>query len=1210
VAPIQLLPAVFAAILAMPPGDARPASDGSRVSFDRDVRSILAENCFACHGPDPAARKAGFRLDVRDSATRPAKDGLVPVVPGDPGNSELVRRIRAADVSDRMPPAETKKTLAESEKALLERWIAEGAEYEPHWAFVRPVRPSVPGVSDPSWVRNEVDAFILARLDAAGLKPSPEADRATLARRLHLDLLGLPPSVGVVESFESDPRPDAYERLVAAVLSSPRFGEKMAVQWMDLARFGDTNGYHFDSTREMWLWRDWVIDAFNADMPFDRFVIEQIAGDLLPDPTIGQLIASGFNRNTRFNEEGGADPEEFVVTYAKDRVNTLGQTFLGMTLGCAECHSHKYDPVTQREYYALTAYFNSIDEPMVSMNHGQKLPPLVKVPRPEDERALADLRKEKAALDASIAAALAEVEYAEPGGDGAERDRVEIVLFDDAVPAGATANPVEGENVAWEFAGASADAFVPASGERAARVGGAGTRQVSFRGAEKKLRVGPGDRLFAHVCLDPSDPPDAVMLQFHAGDSRGGWNHRAFFGEDVIAHGADAKGTAAHFRAGGLPAPGRFARLEVDAAAVGLFPGSVVNGLAFTTHGGTALFDRAGLVTATPQSPEEIVLVDDEAPDGAKLEGDSPWEWVEAPRPVFSGKRATFRKGTALTQHFFTDAARPATIREDDVLFAHVFPDANDPPRTVMLQWNDGAWEHRAYWGEDLVPWGKDGTASRRRMGELPEPGRWARLEVTASDVGLAPGAKVSGFAFTQVGGSVYWDRAGVASLSAVPARARVSLAEWEAWAPGDERVPADVREAAAVPGEKRTAEQSKLVRDHFLRRVFEGTRETFDPLEERRDSTLKRLAEVDAAIPTTMISRELPERRPAYVLERGDFLQRGEEVGPALPALFGAPLSGAPESRLGLARWLTGDENPLVARVLANRLFALAFGEGIVRSLGDFGTQGDPPSHGALLDWLATELHLDGWSVKELLRTLVTSAAYRQSSVVRPGPHDEVDPENRLLHRARRFRLSAEEVRDNALAVAGLLSEKIGGPSVMPYQPDDFYKGKKEDWPWETATGEDLWRRGLYTFWRRTCLHPSFAIFDAPSREQCVVWRARTNTPLQALTTMNDPTFVEAARVLAQSVLTASSAADDVGRLKLAFRRAVARPPSATETAKLREILDRERAAFAADPDGARALASFGATPRPETLDPVEHAAMTAVANVILNLDETVTRE
>jgi hypothetical protein len=658
-----------------------------------------------------------------------------------------------------------------------------------------------------------------------------------------------------LDEFLADAAPDAYERWVDRMLRSPHYGEKMAQLWLDLARYGDTSGYHQDSTRQMWLYRDWVIDAFNRNMPFDQFTIEQLAGDLLPNATIAQKIATGFNRNTRFNEEGGVDPEEFVLQYNADRTNTLGQVWLGLTLGCAECHSHKYDPITQKEYYQLFAYFTGIKEPMVSMNHNMPLPPLLKVPRPGQAAALAKYRQEEKAIEAAFAKELQRVKYSEPADENA--------------------------------------------------------------------------------------------------------------------------------------------------------------------------------------APEE----------------------------------------------------------------------------------SQRAWEQLA------------------RM---------------------------------------------------------------------DEKLASDLQNALKTESGKRSVTQTQLARDFYLRHVYAGTRERFEPLEEELSELRKKIKETEEAIPYTLVCEEMTPPRPAYVLLRGDFQQKGEKVERGVPAAMPPLPSDAPNNRLGLARWLVRRDHPLTARVTVNRLWAQMFGTGIVKTLGDLGSQGDYPSHPELLDWLAVEFIESGWDVKALLRKIALSSTYRQSSAFR---QEENDPTNRLLYRAPRFRLSAEEVRDSALVAAGLLQRKIGGPSVMPYQPADFYKGKYEKWLWTPSTGEEQYRRGLYTFWRRTGLHPMFAIFDAPNREQSCAQRARTNTPLQALVTLNDPSFVEAARVLAQRILL-EGPADLDGRLTFAFRAALARMPSAAELATLREAFQEQRERYRRDADAASALVSVGASARAAQLDVHEHAAWTTVVAILINLDEFIMRE
>jgi hypothetical protein len=834
------------------------------VDFSRDILPVLAGKCFTCHGGDKEAGKAGVRLHTREWATRPARSGAIPIKPTQPEGSEVVHRIFAKDESERMPPA-GKKGLTENEKVLIRRWIAEGAEYRLPWAFVKPRRPAIPAVADHGWVRNDIDAFILARLEKASIKPSPTADRATLIRRLSLDLRGLPPTLAEVDEFLKDDSADAYARLIDRMLASPRYGEKMAQLWLDLARCGDTSGYNQDSTRQMWLWRDGVIEAFNRNQPFDQFTIEQLAGDLLPNATVAQKIASGFNRNTRFNEEDGADPEECFCKSDADRANTLGQVWLGLTLGCAECHDHKYDPITQKEFYQLFAFFTGIAEPRAGFLHDRPLPPILRLPTAEQDAQL-------------------------------KRDRADLADIEKAM--------------AFEL-----------------------------------------DRLSGNY-VDPFE---------------------------------------------GRPA-----------------------------EAGTA--------------PEE------------------------------------FRK----------------------------------------------------------------------------------------------------------------------------------SQLAWELVSEGNNKLPIDVRVALSIDLGKRTDEEKRLVRHYYLGKVWTGAREVMAEWERDRAKFERSIKQIESAVPHAMVSQELAEPRPAFVLIRGDFQQKGERVERRVPAILPPLPEKVPPSRLGLARWLVSPDHPLTARVAVNRLWAQVFGTGIVRTLGDFGSQGDYPSHPELLDWLATEFIRTGWDVKSLLKTIALSNTYRQSSRF----HTETsDPDNRLLYRAPRFRLSAEEVRDSALAISGLLSEKIGGPPIMPYQPAGFYLGKYEDWVWLPSAGEQQYRRGLYTFWRRSALHPMFAVFDAPTREECTVARSRTNTPLQALVTLNDPTFVEAARVFAQRIVAEGPPTVD-GRLTFAFRTALARGPEAPELEILRARYAQQLQHYQADRNAASKLVSTGQAPRPASLDVAEHAAWTAVASMLLNLDESIMRE
>ena len=1000
---------------------------GPKVDFARDIQPILSDNCYACHGRDAAKVKGDLRIDLRNSVTK-STDGTAAIVPGKPQKSELIRRIFAKDESERMPPPESHKKLTARQKQLIKQWISEGAEYSQHWAFITPKRSKLPAVKNTKWSKNAIDRFILARLEAKGIGPSKEASRETLARRVSLDLRGLPPTLKEVDGYVKDSSPKAYERMVDRMLSSSRYGEKMTRIWMDLARYGDTNGYHYDSTRQAWLWRDWVINAYNSNMPFDRFTIEQLAGDLLPNATVWQKVASGFNRNTRYNEEGGADPAEWRVEYAKDRVRTLGQVWLGMTVGCAECHSHKYDPISQREFYQLYAYFNSLDEPG-AQGHRQKYPPYITVPTPEHKRKTAILKSEITRLRLQIRTQLAKIEYTEP----------------------------------------------------------------------------------------------------------------------------------------------------------------------------------ANLAKTPVKKQTDVVWIDDAAPAGARLQGNSPWQWVEKGKhPVNSGTRATRRSGTGLTQHFFTGAKKPLEVTAGAKLFAYVWLDPKNPPKAIQLQFNDGTWEHRVAWGRGRAH-GRGKGPQNFRAGRLPKTGRWVRLEVKASDVGLKPGAKINGWAFTQVGGTVYYDTAGINRTQPDDRHLR-SLALWEKRAARDKSVPTTVRRLVGIPSTKRTAAQRKQILNHYVEHVWSGSRKIFAPLQKKIVQVEKQLKQLKDSMPFQLVSVELPKPKPAYMLIRGDFRKKGEQVRRGVPKAFPPLPKGQPNNRLGLAHWLMRPDHPLTARVTVNRYWAQLFGGGIVETIGDLGHLGRYPTHPQLLDWLAVEFIKSKWDTKHLMKLMVMSAAYRQSSV-NDHRHAKVDPVNQLLWRSRRFRLPAEEIRDSALRAAGMLSDKIGGRPVFPYQPKDYYKGKKGGWGWTVSSGEDRYRRGMYTFWRRTTPYPTFVIFDAPDRSNCTVSRPRTNTPLQALATMNDPQFVEAARVLGQRVMTQGPKTLD-GKLTFAFRLVTSRPPSKDELQVLRETHTEQLAHYLKNPDAAKKLVSAGSYERPKNLDATRHAVWTAIANALLNLDEAITRE
>ena len=1017
----KILPAV-SAFAALSLWTAASAGE-PKIDFDRQIKPILADKCFACHGPDEESREAGLRFDTKEGAFAETESGGHAIVPGDLKASLLVQRIATDDSSEVMPPEDFEKKLTAEEIQLLRAWVKQGAPWSRHWAYVTPKRPPLPPAT-PGTV-NAIDRFIRARLQKEKLEPSPPADKITLLRRVTFDLTGLPPTPEEIAAFLADDSPDAYERVVDRLLESPRYGEHRARYWLDAARYGDTHGLHLDNYREMWLYRDWVVRAFNENKPYDTFIIEQLAGDLLPNPTIDQLIATGFNRCHVTTNEGGSIVEEVYVRNVVDRVVTFGTVFMGMTFDCSRCHDHKYDPFTMKDFYSLFAYFNSLDGSPMDKNIKDP-PPVIRVFQPDQKRELEAIDRELKELKTKIREAVAGYTYEEPRADA---------------------------------------------------------------------------------------PPKRV----------------------------------------------------------------------------------------------EVVWIEDTLPLGAKPQGG--WQFVSAPQPVFSGEKASTRTASGLSQHFFVDAKDPIVIQEGDILFAHVFLDPDNPPQEIMLQWNDGSWSHRAYWGKNLIAWGKDGSAERYRMGDLPEKGTWVRLEVAAEVVGLKPGSKVNGWAFTQFDGTVYWDRAGVERKSGY--RSFASWLEQQRKQQG-KGLPAPLQKLVQTKPDQLKPDQERKLREHFIEFVLVDSRPLFDPLHQRRKQLEERRQAIEKAAPTTLIFREKSPPKPAFVLNRGEYDQPREPVTRRTPLALPPMPKGAPNNRLGLAQWLVAPEHPLTSRVAVNSFWQQLFGTGLVKTAEDFGVQGERPSHPELLDWLAVDFRESGWDVKRLIKMMVMSATYRQSSRVRDDLRVR-DPENRLLARGPRFRLDAEMLRDQALAVSGLLVEKLGGPSVKPPQPDGLwfavgYTGSNTV-RFKPDHGPDkVHRRTLYTFLKRTAPPPQLSTFDAPSRESACVRRERTNTPLQALLLMNDPQYVEAARALATRVMREASGepAAIAGRM---FQLATCRPPRPEETAHLVQLFDAQRKHYAQDAKAASQLLAVGEFPTDKQLPQADLAAWTIVANLILNLDEVVTK-
>jgi mono/diheme cytochrome c family protein len=1005
-------------------------ADQPPVDFNREIRPVLSDKCYACHGPNEADREGGFRLDQKESVLGEADSGEHPLVSGDPDASELYRRMTTDDEDMRMPPNDSGKALTPEEIQRVRVWIEQGAPWQEHWAFTAPVRPDLPPVKDQAWPRNEIDRFILARLETAGLKPSAEADKATLLRRVTFDLTGLPPTLQEIDDFLADDSPQAYEQLVDRLLQSPHYGEHMARFWLDAARYGDTHGLHLDNYREMWPYRDWVVRALNDNLPFDQFAIEQLAGDLLPDSTLDQQIATGFNRCHVTTSEGGSIAEEVYVRNVVDRVVTTSAVFMGVTFDCTRCHDHKYDPFTMKDFYALFGFFNSLDGNPLDGNKKDPAP-VVRVLTDDQKTEMSSLQQQREDVRAKITVLLADYEYVEPE-----------------------------------------------------------------KPAEPKL-----------------------------------------------------------------------------------------------------------------SEPTEIVWLDDELPPAAREEGG--WNFITD--PVYSGKKASTRTATGLSQHFFTGAKPPLRVADGDVLFTYVYLDPKNPPKEIMLQWNDGSWEHRAYWGENAIDWGKADTASRRRIGDLPTAGQWVRLDIPASEVGLNGGAQINGWAFTQFDGTVHWDKAGIVT-KADQKPIYDSLLVWHR----DQRaakggsLPDDVKRIIVLDDGALDDAQQKRLRDYFVEYVYVNTRSDFDPLHKQMDDADKRIAQIENSAATTLVFRETKDPKPSHLLNRGEYDQKRDEVPRATPAAFPPMPEGAPLNRLGLAQWLVDPAHPLTARVAVNRYWQQVCGVGIVKTAEDFGSQGDVPTHPKLLDWLAVDFRESGWDVKRLMKEIVMSATYRQSSAVTPELVAS-DPNNRLLARGPRFRLDAEMLRDQALAVSELLVDRMGGPSVKPPQPDglwfavgysgsDTVRFKKDEGP------DKVHRRTLYTFIKRTSPPPQMSTFDAPSREACSMRRERTNTPLQALLLLNDPQYVEAARGLAARAITQGGDSPQA-RAAYMFRLCTARQPDPDEAAELVGVFGDHLAHFTANIEAAKRFIEVGELKPDESLDPVELAAWTMVANLILNLDEVVSK-
>jgi hypothetical protein len=1025
------------------------------LEYNRDIRPILNDTCFACHGPDSASRKADLRLDQSNAAVESGA-----IAPGDPDSSTLVERIFSDDPELVMPPPSTKKVLTPAQKETLKRWITDGAKYQPHWSFIKPERSATPQVKQQPWVRNPIDAFVLAKLESLGLTPAPEADKPTLVRRLSLDLTGLPPSPEMVAAFVADTSPDAYEKLVDQLMATPQWGEHRGRYWLDVARYADTHGIHFDNFREMWTYRDWVIEAFNRNLPFDRFTIEQLAGDLLPDRTLDQQIASGFNRCNITTNEGGVIDEEYLVLYTRDRTETTSAAWLGLTTGCAVCHDHKFDPITQREFYELAAFFNNTTQKAMDGNISNT-PPVLQVPVSKSDR------QRSIAIPGELADVHRRIE---------DRRRTAKPDFD-----------------AW---------------------------------------------------LAKATPEDLAMAQ----------------GSEPLLHAALSEGT------------GKTLDFKVNNEVRPIASGN--------------LTWEEGHVAPKALRLDANAVAD--LPDVGDFERD---------------QKLTFAAWVKFTQPNQTGAILARMNESDGYRGWDLYVQGNRVGMHLIHTWPRDAIKTVAVaevalneWHHVAVTYDGSGKVEGIRIyydGSLQpnQPEANAINNTARTTVPLRLGQRSNGG--SKLNGAIVQDLrlygrtlsdADVAALSK------------------SERLAAIAAKPAAERTDAETAE------------LFSGWLAILDPVQkELRAKALALLneeREIKAHSTVAYVMQEKSEPAMAFILNRGEYDKRKDEVKPDTIDILPPMPDSLPRNRLGFAQWLLLPDQPLTARVTVNRFWQELFGTGIVRTSGDFGVSGELPANQELLDWMAVEFRETGWDMKKFFKLLVTSSTYRQAAVATPEKLDK-DPQNRFCSRGPRFRMDAEMVRDYGLASSGLLVKKIGGPSVKPYQPVGVWEAVamigSNTRDYKQGTGDGLYRRSMYTFWKRSAPPASMDIFNAPSREVCTVRRERTNTPLQALAGLNDPILIESARTLAQTVL--KSAGDEAARLQSLAMHLLARPLRAEEQAIVKTSLADLLAYYEGHAEDAAKLIAVGESKPDAVLAPAQLAAWTMLANELMNLDEVVSK-
>ncbi len=1036
----------------MLPGALR-AGDAKPLEYNRDVRPILSDKCFRCHGPDAAARQADLRLDIRDAAVAKRDHGAA-IVPGSITAGELIRRISSTVEEERMPPAASGLVLSAADVDVLRRWVAGGADYQSHWSLLPPRWGRLPETRQFTWPRNAIDSFVLARLEQENVPPSSELNRETLLRRLSFDITGLPPTLSELTEFLSDASPAAYDRTIDRLLASPRYGEEMARDWLDAARYADTNGYFSDLERKAWAWRDWVIHAYNANMPFDQFTIEQLAGDLLPAPTIQQRIATGFHRNQMVTNESGVIEEEYRTEYVVDRVDTTATVWLGLSVGCARCHDHKYDPISQREYYQLFAFFNSIQES--GLVTAANPPPLIEIPTAEQVVELARLQSQRQQAEKNFAPLMGPL----------QQDQEKW-----ANDAALTLPPLSSDSLVAHYdlndrLSNSVDDQHHAQSEGNLRYDTGLLGQAAIFDGTQHLE------LPAELSLD-SDSPWSVAVWLKAEGSLG-----------CVLSKIEPQGNRR-----GFEVIWQKGRLQVN------------------------LVHRWGSQALEVMTKEPVLGTD--------------WHYVVI---SYDGSR---RAGGLKV--FMDGESANATIERDSLI--------SDKPEVTTTA--------------NSEPW----RIGRRDSG-LGFYGKLDELRILRRTIGPDEAR------------SWYWNELLHGILATAP--------------------------------EKRTVRQNRQLSDYYVDHFADApTKNAYAGLEVAKQAE----EQFKSGVATTLVVQEMAQPRATTILLRGQYDQPGEPAQAGVPSCLPPLAENTPVNRLGLAQWLVSRSHPLTARVTVNRLWQHCFGEGLVATVNDFGAQGEPPTHPELLDWLAVRFMETGWDVKQLTRLIAMSSTYRQSAGL-SAESLQKDSQNRLLSRGARFRLPAENIRDQALAVSGLLIERTGGRSVKPYQPSGLWEAVSYngDQTYEQDHGPGLWRRSLYTYWKRQAPPAAILSFDGPTRETCVVRRSRTNTPLQALALLNDVTHIEAARELAARTMRDGGPSID-DRMRFAFRTATSRVPEPDEIELLRQLFERQLERFAVDSRRASALVEVGESIAGRELNPLELASWTIICQTLLNLDETITR-